>query len=898
MNKLHNIPLILRFTIISILIIIAFSVISFRAVGTIINCHHACSILLGSTIKTQNLAERARADFYNITQIAESMIVNLYINDHEAAESLFNRFNVSSEALGRDFDGIISSIEKDPFMDKLIIADFLEKMNAAKNMMTGEYIPEIVAIYSAIKANRDAGVLNRMKNTRVLLSYIADSVMSVAHGVDIAGQDAYNNYVAYLLSQISQLQNFIFATIIISLVLLFPLIELLKKPIKHALHVIQQVKEGNFLDMHTPYKNEIATLLNNVADIIDSYKQTIDEKETMRIEAVKANRSKSRFLATMSHEIRTPMNAIIGMSELAEREYGKPEGAKYIAEIKVAGNNLLSIINDILDFSKIEAGNMELNLSPYELGSLLNDVLNIIRVYIEDKPIELFANIAPDIPAYITGDETRVRQILLNILSNAVKYTSEGFVKLAVSHERVGVGVGADAVKLTFSIADSGVGIKAEDMDKLFGDFVRIDQKRNTGIEGTGLGLAITRSLCIAMGGDISVASEYGKGSVFTVTLTQTCTDFTPIGEFSGKAYARTGNIEARFTAPTARLLIVDDNATNLKVAEGLLVPYKTRIDTCLSGIEAIRLARENRYDIIFMDHAMPEMDGMEATAAIRAIEGDYFKTVPIIALTANAMVGMREMFLQNGFSDYLAKPIEIAKLNEMMEQWVPREKWEKAEPVAEQAPVSRTVGFEIEGMDTTRGIAMTGGSEANYIEVLKLFCKDATERLEILKETPDKAGLPLFTTQVHTLKSALASIGAEDISRMAATLEEAGKNSEIDFIEAELPAFHDNLSGLIDRIKLILAEYAREGENEVIDLELEVTDGELSSKCQEALSRLKSALLSENVGKIDALLKELEAMSIEPETKETLSDVAGLVLVSEFVAGAEMVDGLIKEDC
>jgi signal transduction histidine kinase/CheY-like chemotaxis protein len=596
-----------------------------------------------------------------------------------------------------------------------------------------------------------------------------------------------------------------------------------------------------------------------------------------------ASESKSKFLAQMSHEIRTPMNAIIGMSELAEREYGRPEGPKYIEEIKSAGKNLLSIINDILDFSKIESGSLELNPAPYELGSLLNDALNIIRVYMEDKPVELIAEIAPDIPARMTGDETRVRQVLLNILSNAAKYTREGFVKLAASHERVG----PDKVKLTFSIADSGVGIKAEDRDKLFGDFVRIDQKRNMGIEGTGLGLAITRSLCLAMDGDISVTSEYGKGSVFTAALTQTCTDFTPLGEISGKTYARTKNAAARFTAPTARLLIVDDNDTNLRVAEGLLAPYKSRIDTCFSGAEAVRLARENSYDIIFMDHMMPEMDGMEATAAIRARDGDYFKALPIVALTANAVLGMRETFLQNGFSDFLAKPIEIAKLNEMMEKWIPRGKWEKAEPAAERA-ARQTVILEIEGIDVSRGLAMTGGTVERYLDVLETYCRDAAKRLEILSDAPDGIGLALFTTQVHALKSASGSIGANEISRLAAELEEAGKNGSVDFIRERLAAFRENLSGLIGRIRFSLPAYAHSDENGA-------DSGVSNPTFQETLQRLRGALLAENVGEADALLEELEAMSVNSKTKETFSAVAGLVLTSEFETAAGMIGDLIN---
>jgi CheY-like chemotaxis protein len=572
------------------------------------------------------------------------------------------------------------------------------------------------------------------------------------------------------------------------------------------------------------------------------------------------------------------MNAIIGMSELAEREYGKPEGEKYIEEIKAAGKNLLSIINDVLDFSKIETGSLELHLAPYELGSLLNDVLNIIRVYMDDKPIELIAEIAPDIPACMTGDETRVRQVLLNVLSNAAKYTREGFVKLTASYERAGSG----AVKLTFSIEDSGIGIKAGDMDKLFGDFVRIEQKRNIGIEGTGLGLAITRSLCLAMGGDISAASEYGKGSVFTVTLTQMCTDFTPLGEISGKTYARTKNIAASFTAPSARLLIVDDNATNLKVAEGLLVPYKSRIDTCLSGEEAVRLVRKNHYDVIFMDHMMPEMDGIEATEAIRASGGDYFKTVPVVALTANAVVGMREMFLQNGFSDYLAKPIEITRLNEMMEKWVPREKREKAEPAMKEAPTPRAAGFGIKGVDTARGIAMTGGSEAKYIEVLKMFCKDAAARLEILKEMPDETGLPLFITQAHALKSASASIGADEISRLAEALEAAGKNGDAAFIQELAGGFRERLSDLIERIRAVLAKEA-DGRKGAASLD------------RAALLHLKNALDARDIRAMDELLNRLIGSRADDETASAFSRAADCILVSDFDEAGKIIDGLLE---
>ncbi|MDR1656022.1 MAG: transporter substrate-binding domain-containing protein [Deltaproteobacteria bacterium] len=384
-----------------------------------------------------------------------------------------------------------------------------------------------------------------------------------------------------------------------------------------------------------------------------------------------ASKAKSGFLARMSHEIRTPMNAIIGMSELSIREYGNPAGLNYIAEIKKAGTSLLSIINDILDFSKIEAGSLQINQAPYDFASLLNDTLTIVGMRLKEKPIQLISKIDPSLPGTLEGDETRVRQVLLNLLSNAVKYTHEGFVEFEVSGER---GPGRE-IKLSFRIADSGIGIKPEDLGKLFDDFVRIDQSRNMSVEGSGLGLTIALSLCRAMGGDIVVESEYGKGSVFTALIIQTVSDQRSLGLIESQTALSPQPLEVRFTAPGVRVLLVDDLETNLAIMTGLLAPYKMDVSACMSGLQAVERVAKESFDVVFMDHMMPEMNGMEAVAAIRSMEGDYFRTLKIIALTANAISGMREMFLQNGFDDYLSKPIEIPKLGEILDRLIPKEK-------------------------------------------------------------------------------------------------------------------------------------------------------------------------------------------------------------------------------
>ncbi|MCL1814283.1 MAG: response regulator [Treponema sp.] len=541
------------------------------------------------------------------------------------------------------------------------------------------------------------------------------------------------------------------------------------------------------------YQKNVEETGEYVFSIVDEIRKQNRRLIELREDAETANRTKTNFLASMSHEIRTPMNAITGMAELLLRSELSDEARGYAQDIKQAGSNLISIINDILDISKIEAGKLEIIPVEYLLASLINDTVNIISMRLAEKPIRFYTNIDRDIPNGLIGDEVRLRQILINLLSNAVKYSNRGCISLAITV----IKKEDKQVWLKIVVSDTGKGIKPEDQSKLFGDFVQVDTKKNRGIEGTGLGLAITKRLCLAMGGDITVESEYGKGSMFTVVIPQeihsrdpfaavedpdkkkvliyerrtvyaksvcwslenmsvpyemvtSLDDFSkalfreewffvfsgyglyekikPVMEkpgisFPGKkkpplalmvewgteayipnvrfvslpvqslsiANVLNGKADSkgypegrgsagmiRFTLSRARLLIVDDIATNLKVAEGLLAPYQAAIDTCLNGMHAIELVKQHNYDIVFMDHMMPEMDGIEATTAIRALEGERFKTIPIIALTANAVSGMREMFIEKGFDDFLAKPIDVSKLDETLDRWIPKEKQDK----------------------------------------------------------------------------------------------------------------------------------------------------------------------------------------------------------------------------
>ncbi|MDR3332581.1 MAG: response regulator [Synergistaceae bacterium] len=528
----------------------------------------------------------------------------------------------------------------------------------------------------------------------------------------------------------------------------------------------------------------------------------------MNAKARAASDSKSAFLARMSHEIRTPMNAIIGMSELVERDCDHPQALEYIQDIKQAGASLLSIINDILDFSKIESGHIQIANERYETASLLNDALAIIRVRLGDKPVELFIDLDPSIPAFMIGDEVRIRQVLINLLSNAEKYTNSGFIRFSANCERME----GDSVNMIFSIADSGIGIKDEDIGSLFGDFSRVDIERNKYIQGTGLGLSITRLLCRAMGGDVTVTSEYGKGSVFTATVRQGCPNYSPMVGILGKTHSDSGSGEVPFTAPDFRVLIVDDIATNLKVVEGLLAPYMMAVDTCLSGQEAVNLVKENHYDLVLMDHMMPDMDGIEATAAIRSL-GGRFKELTIVALTANAVSGMREMFLENGFDDFLPKPLEISKLKERVEKWVSpdrrrsarvrdksRESGKFGMAQAEGASISSVV---IDGLDIAAGISSFSAEEI-YIDILRTYAEQTPKLLDRIRAV-ERGDLTNYAIIVHGIKGSSSGVCAFRAAKMAEALELSAKRGDFDAVWVKNGEFIKTVEKLLADIAAML---------------------------------------------------------------------------------------------
>ena len=540
-------------------------------------------------------------------------------------------------------------------------------------------------------------------------------------------------------------------------------------------------------------------------------KRTVELEEQTRI-AIEASRAKSKFLATMSHEIRTPLNAIIGLSEIELRGSLPDSSRNNITQIHHSGSTLLGIINDILDISKIEAGALEFIPDVYNTATFISDTVNLNRVRIASKPINFVLEIEGDYPGKLRGDELRVKQALNNLLSNAIKYTNEGTVTFSAAWKKTS----ANEALLRFSVKDTGVGIRKEDTGKLFSCYSQLDVTAHRQIEGTGLGLEITKKLVEMMGGNITVESEYGKGSVFTVELIQGLEDSMPIGEETAKnlrnfCYSeseREIDIE-RSWMPFGKVLVVDDMPVNLQVAIGLLEPYGLKVDIASSGKEAIELVKEKNsngdggYNLIFMDQMMPEMDGIETVKIIREWEkeqGNEFKQIPVIALTANALVGNMEMLLSRGFNGFISKPIDIVQFDNELNKWIrdkqtpetlrQTEKREKVTASKEQ----ETPVITIPGVDVKHGITMTGGREALYFKVLAILCRDAENRLPMLRTVPDSETLPAFTTQVHAFKSASATIGAAEVSSLAEELETAGRAGNLALIGEKLPVFAERL--------------------------------------------------------------------------------------------------------
>ena len=546
-------------------------------------------------------------------------------------------------------------------------------------------------------------------------------------------------------------------------------------------------------------------------DITSHYK-TNKKLQELKDMADAANKAKSNFLANMSHEIRTPINTVLGMDEIIIREATEKPIIGYAENIRDASTTLLSLVNDLLDFSKIECGKMEILPVEYEIANVLSEIMNMIEIKVANKGLDFTPVIAEDIPYLLYGDDVRLRQIIINLLTNAVKYTKEGSVTLKVDWREAG----DSSINLIVSVTDTGIGIKQEDIDKLFVSFERIEERRNRNIEGTGLGLSITKQLLDLMGSDLTVRSDYGVGSTFSFVLKQGIRDRKPIGKFREKyAYSREKHKKYRttFVAPNARILVVDDNAMNISVVEGLLKSTQIKVDKASGGLEALDLCAENFYDLILMDHMMPNIDGIETLHRLKEAEGPNQDT-PVIVLTANAVAGAKEMYEEEGFIDYMSKPIQGKPLEEKILEYLPPNRYVLVEyDKVEQDIFSKLwkaiadeilAEYRFEEIDVASAVESAEGSKETFRFLLESFRDSAEKNKKDIISSYESEDYTNYTIYVHALKSTSKMIGALVLSEKARLLELAGKEGKYDYIKES----HDEVIELFDKVTVEISDY------------------------------------------------------------------------------------------
>lgn len=533
-----------------------------------------------------------------------------------------------------------------------------------------------------------------------------------------------------------------------------------------------------------------------VQAVLDIVRSNQEKKQ-----ALYESEAKAKFLASMSHEIRTPINAVLGIDELIAKESTETNIKEYAEDIRVAGRSLLAIINDILDFSKIEAGRMSIVPMEYDLASVINDSCSMMRVKADEKELTFKTICDESLPSRLFGDEVRIRQILTNLLSNAIKYTHEGSVTLLMGGKKDDSG----HYLLEIVVKDTGIGIKKENIPLLFDSFSRVDENTTHKIEGTGLGLSIVHNLVELMHGTIQVNSQYGKGSIFTVNIPQGIISDLPIGNLTN-AY---NNQHISYTsddliAPDASILVVDDVPVNIKVFCGLLKDTMIHIDTATSGREALRKIRSNTYDIIFLDHMMPDLDGIQTLKLIKENTEIRRKNAPVIMLTANAILGAKEEYLQQGFDDYLSKPIQKDRLMKLVRQYLPDELMLTQENLTEQ-PEDKPIIERIDFLNTELGLSFYEGDIDFYLEIVEAVLEaDYSKKIQNFYEVEDWHNYQIL---VHSLKSSSKSIGAEDLSAKALALESAAKMGDIDFIRDNHEDLMQTYLILLDNIRKLFAQ-------------------------------------------------------------------------------------------
>lgn len=613
----------------------------------------------------------------------------------------------------------------------------------------------------------------------------------------------------------------------------------------------------------------------------------IEEITRVREQAEQANIAKSAFLANMSHEIRTPMNAIVGLSDIIMEESKGRKVYEYTCDIKASAHNLLALINDILDLSKVEAGKMELVPTQYHVKSLVKEVLNMMDIVASQHGLMLESEYDMSIPCCYLGDESRIKQILINLLNNALKFTKKGHVKISVSGMQ---GETEDTECLIFRVEDTGCGIREEDFERIFENFKQIDSKRNRSAEGTGLGLSITRHLAELMQGTIKVESVYGEGSTFIVEIQQKIADARPLSEVPEPEARKEMPLEP-FTAKGCKVLVVDDNLINRKVARSFLQMYGLEIIEAESGMEAIELVHRTQFDIIFMDHMMPMMDGIEAVQIIRRDCGENGRLPVVIALTANAMEGVRENFLANGFQDFITKPIDRRAMHMALLKWIPEENRVAGGSWMDNLQANNDIfqKITIEGIDTDEMAVHYSGSLEEYNELLALYCLDGQRKLKVLQELWEERDYEGYGIEVHALKSASANVGAMRVSSRAKEQEKAVNRGDLTFVDSHASKLLAEYEEQLGHIQDYLEKNRKEESINVIKKTIE--KAELLQEMESALDSLEDFQAKECAHKIEGLLE----CQLETDTEAALEKVKEQLKLYEDEAAEQMLRELIE---
>ena len=634
--------------------------------------------------------------------------------------------------------------------------------------------------------------------------------------------------------------------------------------------------------------SEVGNMVASIEFMKNNMTSHIEEMKKAAESAIQGEKAKSLFLSSMTHEIRTPINAILGMNEMILRECMDPQLLTYSGNIQSSGRTLLTLINDILDMSKIESGKMEIIPIEYKMADLLLDLWNVIYLRAKDKNLTLSFTLDETMPDTLYGDDVRVKQVVTNILTNAVKYTPKGSVKLHAAYERQG----EDMITLIVSVQDTGMGIKKEDMGKLFENFQRLDEDKNRNIEGTGLGMSITMMLLKLMDGDIEVQSVYQEGSTFTVRIPQKIINNKPVGSFESirSSQPLTSAVNyGSFEAPGANILTVDDNVMNLMVFTSFLKVTKMNIVTAKSGQECLELVKEQPFHIIFMDHLMPEIDGVETLHEIQKIKGSPNEKTPVIALTANAGVGVKEYFLEEGFADFLSKPIDSARLEQMIVAYLPEELVHKKE---NKAVESEEAGISVKedhaakagavadyskfleyGISIEHGISHAAGNLELYLNIVGTFIHD-DEREALLKQYIADQNSHDYGIQVHALKGDSRMLGAESLADLAYEHEKQSKAGNMSYVVEHWDELAEYWKRAREGFQAFYRESGREQEPALIT-EDPVTDKESGAfqVAPEEIAEAVSWIDAFETEKATEKMKEWLEKPLVPEQRTLISD-------------------------